>query len=89
MAKAPLEIRSLARTHTEAALRTLVSIMNNERAHSSVRISAAQYLLDRGWGKAPQSLEIIGEITNKVIRAPAMAVTAQAWSETHSPHTEH
>ena len=56
MAKAPIDIRSLARSHTESALRVLCNIMQDERAHPSARASAAQYLLDRGWGKAVQAI---------------------------------
>jgi hypothetical protein len=54
MAKAPTEIRSLARNHTEKALSTLASIMNQKKAPPAARVSAAQALLDRGWGKATQ-----------------------------------
>ena len=57
MAKAPIEIRSLARQHTEAAINTLVRIMNNENATESARVASANSLLDRGWGKAPQTLQ--------------------------------
>jgi len=59
--------------------------MNDEKAALPARLSAAQYLLDRGWGKAPQSLEITGEVKHNVIRAPAIAASTQDWSETHSP----
>ena len=54
MAKANAEIRSLARSHTESALKTLAGIMNEDRAPAAARVSAAQALLDRGWGKAAQ-----------------------------------
>ena len=57
MAKAPIEIRSLARQHTEAAINTLVRIMNNSAATESAQVAAANSLLDRGWGKAPQTLQ--------------------------------
>jgi len=56
MAKAVAEIRSLARGHTEAALSTLASIMHQEKAPAAARVTAAQALLDRGWGKAVQPL---------------------------------
>lgn len=56
MAKAVTEIRSLARNHTKAALSTLASIMNSERAAESARVAAANSLLDRGWGKAAQPI---------------------------------
>lgn len=64
MAKAPLEIKSLARAHTESALNVLAGIMNEPEAQASARVSAAQALLDRGWGKAPQV--IAGDQENPV-----------------------
>ncbi|NIA67787.1 hypothetical protein HBA54_04215 [Pelagibius litoralis] len=56
MAKAKTDIRSLARTHTEAAVKTLVGIMNQPKAQPAARVAAANALLDRGWGKAAQPL---------------------------------
>lgn len=58
MAKAILEIRSLARAHTETAIGTLSHIMRQESAPPSARVAAAQALLDRGWGKAEQTLVV-------------------------------
>jgi len=57
MAKAVAEIRSLARGHTEAALSTLASIMHQEKAPAAARVTAAQALLDRGWGRPAQPIE--------------------------------
>jgi hypothetical protein len=54
MSKAPIEIRSLARKHTEEALDRLVFWMRSDNAKASVASSAA--LLDRGWGKATQPI---------------------------------
>ncbi len=51
MSKAPTEIRSLARSHTESAIKVLASIMNQPKASHTARVSAAVALLDRGWGK--------------------------------------
>ncbi len=56
MAKASTEIRSLARSHTETALNTLVGIMRQDAAPAAARVAAAQALLDRGWGKATQPI---------------------------------
>jgi hypothetical protein len=61
MAKASTEIRSLARAHTETAVNTLAGIMNQEKAPAAARVAAAQALLDRGWGKAPQTMELTGD----------------------------
>ena len=57
MAKTPTEIRSLARAHTESAINCLAGIMNKDSAPEAARVSAANSLLDRGWGKAAQPIE--------------------------------
>lgn len=56
MAKTPTQIKSLARGHTETALNVLAGIMNEPSAPHAARVSAANSLLDRGWGKAAQAL---------------------------------
>lgn len=48
------DIKKLCRTHTEAAIKTLVGIMNQPKSNATARIQAAQAILDRGWGKAAQ-----------------------------------
>lgn len=55
MAKTPTEIRSLARGHTAEAINCLVGIMRNG-TNESAKVSAAEKILDRGWGKAVQAL---------------------------------
>jgi hypothetical protein len=62
VAKAPLEIRSLARKHTHKAINTLVSIMVEPKAPAAARIMAANSLLDRGWGKAAQLVDVKGTV---------------------------
>jgi hypothetical protein len=57
MAKALTEIRSLARSHTRTALNVLVGIMRSNDATAAARVSAANAILDRGWGKATQQIE--------------------------------
>jgi hypothetical protein len=56
MAKAPTEIRSLARSHGPAALKVLAGIMNQKDAPPAARVQAASALLDRGWGKPTQPI---------------------------------
>jgi hypothetical protein len=58
MAKTPTDIRSLARGHTETALKTLAGIMGQTDAPPSARVSAATALLDRGWGKPQQTVDM-------------------------------
>jgi len=57
MSKSVTEIRSLARSHTRTALNVLVGVMRSKGATAAARISAANAILDRGWGKATQPLE--------------------------------
>lgn len=56
MSKATAEIRSLARSHTAAAVKTLAGIMRQPKAPAAARVAACKELLDRGWGKAPQAI---------------------------------
>ena len=56
MAKAPLEIRSLARAHTQTALKVLAGIMTSDEAPHAARVAAANSIIDRGWGKATQPI---------------------------------
>ena len=67
MAKAPIEIKSLARGHTETALNVLVGIMNQSEAPPAARVSAATALLDRGWGKPAQAIEMPEGSTGKLV----------------------
>jgi hypothetical protein len=50
----------LARERTEEAVETLVAIMREEEASSTARTAAAGHLLDRGWGKAAQPVDLAG-----------------------------
>src|SRR5215471_19457671 len=66
MAVAPTEIRTLARSYTKAAIKTLVGIMRQPKAPPAARVMAANALLDRGWGKASQLVAVDGEIRQLV-----------------------
>jgi hypothetical protein len=57
MSKTVTEIRSIARSHTRTAINVLVGIMRSKDATADARVSAANAILDRGWGKAAQALE--------------------------------
>ena len=52
------EVEALARTHTTTAISVLAEIATDKTAPASARVSAADTLLDRGWGKAKQVVEI-------------------------------
>lgn len=50
-----MRVASIAREHTEAALKKLVDLMFSAE-NEQVQLSAANALLDRGWGKPPQAI---------------------------------
>src|SRR3982751_7062713 len=54
--RAAAEIKALAKKHSKAAIKVLAAIMNQADGPATARVSAAQALLDRGWGKAAQVL---------------------------------
>ena len=62
------EVRELAQLHTEDAVGTLVTIMQDRKQPAAARVNAASVLLDRGYGRAPQAIAITplpyaGEVT--------------------------
>jgi hypothetical protein len=56
------ELEREARKHTELALNTLVQICGNEDCPAASRVSAAKEILDRGWGKAKQTVDLNGMV---------------------------
>lgn len=59
--KQDVNVRDMCRAHTAMAVKTLVEIAENPDAPPSARTTAAQYLLDRGWGRPAQAVEVTGE----------------------------
>jgi hypothetical protein len=55
-----IELRALAREHTRAAVEAIIAVMGDSSAPASARVSAASEVLDRGWGRATQSVEHAG-----------------------------
>lgn len=69
-------LSELARQHTESALNALVYIATQGESETA-RVSAANALLDRGYGKAPQQLEHTGKDGKDLpVSAPAIAIFA-------------
>lgn len=80
MAKAPAEIRSLARNHSRTALATLIGVMRQKDAPPAARVAAANAILDRGWGKPEMKLE--AEHThNYVARLPQAVSDIDEWKK--------
>jgi hypothetical protein len=80
------DIAALARTHTEAALNTLVEICGNPKATPAARVAAATAILDRGWGKARQPLEHSGEVGGRyVVCMPPEVASTEDWLTRYAP----
>ena len=51
-------LRELARSHTEEAVLTIVSIMRNSKEDGRLRLACANAILDRGFGK-PREEQVV------------------------------
>jgi hypothetical protein len=51
-------VTTLARTFTAKAIDLLGAVMQDPKAPQASRVTAAVALLDRGWGKAPISIDL-------------------------------
>ena len=73
--KVTADIRAMAQTYGPEAVDTLAEIMRDESKPDAARIAAAKELLDRGFGKSPQSLDLSssdGTLTPAVIQLMAV-----------------
>jgi hypothetical protein len=83
--KGVAEVAALARTYTIEAVETIVGIMRDESKSAQARLMAASLLLDRGYGKAPQALNISGasvlQVITGIVRAPDQPLLVTAETE--------
>lgn len=56
--KKDYDLAALAQAHAIKAIETLVEVMGSAEAPPSARVSAAGEILDRGFGRAPQSIAV-------------------------------
>lgn len=61
--KKDLDLAAMAQSHAQEAIQTLVSVMRNEDATPAARVTAAGEILDRGFGRAPQSIDVNATMT--------------------------
>lgn len=71
--KIPEHVREMARAHTEEAIAALKDCLKS--ANESVRVSAANSILDRAWGKPQQAIEV----STATPIGPQVLEQAQAW----------
>jgi hypothetical protein len=79
--KATAEVKELAREYGPEAIKRLAYLMRHAKAEQA-QAMAAKELLDRGYGKAIQQMEV--NTTRFVIRAP-MPLDTATWVAEHSP----
>jgi len=65
----------LARAYTKEAIEALVTGLKAKAP--TVRITAAQALLDRGWGKPSQHVDITGNLTLEQLVLQASMIAAR------------
>jgi hypothetical protein len=64
--KALREVDALAREHTTDALKVLAEIYKDKDTPAAARVAAINSLLDRGWGKPRQGIDLAGDPENPV-----------------------
>ena len=69
--KRDYNLREICRQYTQEAVETLVFLMLNSDK-DAIRVMCASILLDRGYGKAPQS----GELTDNTIHSTLQFIDA-------------
>ena len=68
--KVTAPLREIAREHMEKAVHALLHVLEDEDAPAAARVSAANSILDRGYGKPSQPIDGDGEggaIIQKII----------------------
>jgi 3-methyladenine DNA glycosylase/8-oxoguanine DNA glycosylase len=64
--KATADLKALAQTYAPDAVKTLAEIMMTSENHTA-RIAASKELLDRGYGKSIQGVELTGKDGQPVV----------------------
>lgn len=63
VSQAKREIAEMAKDHAAKALQVLIDVANNSKVAPAARVSAATAILDRGYGKPRQAVELDGAVT--------------------------
>jgi Family of unknown function (DUF5681) len=84
------EVQELARQHSAEAIETLAAIMKDPKAPPAARVLASNSILDRAYGKAPQTLN--ANVASRPVRdmtdAELLAIIAGSKHLTVDPSTE-
>ena len=82
------EVQELAREHSTEAIATLAAIMRDKKAPPAARAMASNSILDRAYGKPPQTLNanVASRPIHDMTDADLLTIAA---SEPSEPVTEH
>lgn len=81
--KLDAKVKELARTHAAKAFQKIVELMDSPQP--TVALAAAQEILNRAYGKAPQSLEVSGGVGHFVVQLPTAQTSTEEWKLSFSP----
>jgi hypothetical protein len=82
------EVQELARQHSDKAIETLAAIMQDKKAPAAARALASNSILDRAYGKPPQTLN--ANVASRPVRDMSDAeLIAIAASKPQTSQTEH
>lgn len=75
-------LADLAREHTQDAIDTLVRVCTSIEAPEAAQVAAANAILDRGWGKPKQEMDLN-------VKEDRAEIIAQARERVHGVSTQH
>ena len=67
VSQAKRDIQAMAKDHAAKALQVLVDIAESATSSDSARVSAANAIIDRGYGRPTQAVQLGGEVTVKTL----------------------
>jgi len=84
--RATADLQAAAREYTPQALETLVAIMTKSDSDAA-RVAAANAVLDRGYGKAKQTLDATVTEQRMVVVAPPAEPDHDEWVRKYGPQS--
>jgi hypothetical protein len=69
-----VNVMALARQHTPQAIKTLQEICTDPKMPPNARVAAAVAILDRGWGKPAQTVQVQKEDVRELSDAELIAI---------------
>jgi len=70
-------VTELAREHTEEAIECLVGVLRHDKSPAAARVAASTALLDRGWGRPKQEMDLEISTQNQLPEMDSMARAAR------------